>query len=80
MRFAQGTAPVRGRTNIDGDLDLLAEVSEPDLRSQVEYKFVEMTEAHDRIRKQFLKSHDGNNEADDLFLRSEEISNVSNWR
>ena len=48
------------RSNVDGCL----EISEPDLRSQVEHKFVEMTEAHDRIRGEFLQSHDQNNGPD----------------
>ena len=59
MRSAPATALGRCRANEDPDsnVDVCHEISEPDLRSQVEHKFVEMSEAHDRIRGEFLHSH-----------------------
>jgi hypothetical protein len=33
------------------------EIGERELRSQVEHKFLEMNEVHDRIRGEFLQSH-----------------------
>jgi hypothetical protein len=48
----------RGKINLNQPREnRLPEISEKDLRSQVEHKFVEMNEVHDRIRGEFLQSH-----------------------
>jgi hypothetical protein len=52
-------APGRRRAHVDLNptyIDASSEMGEGDLRSQVEHKFVEMSETHDRIRGEFLQS------------------------